>query len=549
MPESPLDRSEEVTVRRSRLLRRLQNALAAALLTSFILLGWIGRGPLEIGAGDDVIYLSLSRSLERGSYREIYRASAPLHTKYPPGYPAWILLVRRATGDSLDRIVVANLVLVALALLLLFAVARRLAGGWLAIALLLLLVLSHGVLWMGGSYYSEALFLLLSTASLASMLPTSRPGHRAAWFAIALSLLAFLTRLIGLSLVLAVGVWLWSRRSRIELAVHSLASTLIIGGWFGYTRSASSGQSVRSYGSDFAGGAHRVAQSALVRLAHRVWNNALEYGTQVLPSELSLLSMPGTHIDDWIWLGIDIVLLATGIVVLWKTWRAAALFLAAYGGALLLWPWAINRLLEPALPLVLLTLLLGAWRVARRLPVRVRSPALGLFVAVLALGAAHGAYDQIARSRQCDRANPYESPACFSEVKRSIVSASKYLREHASAEAVVLSWRPSDIQFLSGRLGEHALLVADAPTGGIARELRDRNIQYVLLNSFFAGETGPLAHALLASCRELRVEARFAPHALLLSTVAPGETYPDACDALASFVRENPNLTDPTGHG
>ena len=540
--ESLQGRSGEGATRPSQMLARLQTVLAAALVVVFMVLGWMGRGPIEIGAGDDVIYLSLSRSLESGSYREIYRASAPLQTKYPPAFPAWLVLVRRATGDRLDAIVVANLILVALAMLLLYAVARQFAGGWCALALLLLLGLSQALLWMGGSYYPEALFLLLSTGSLVATLSAERHGQRAVFAAIALALLAFLTRLAGITLVVAIGVWLWSRRKRIELAVYALASTLVVGGWFGYVRLASSVHTVRSYASEYGLRGSHIGGGAISQLTSRVWHNALVYGTELLPAGLSLLAIHGTRIDDWFWLVVNLTLLSTGIVVLWRRWRAAAAYLVLYAGLLLIWPWPIDRLLDPAVPLVLLTFLLGAWRLALRLPVRARGPVLAGFVALLTVGATIGAAERVGRYRACDRANPFTNPGCFNEHKRSIVSASEYLREHAAAGDVVLAWRPSDVQFLSGHLGEHAELVLRAPAGDIAHELRERKIQHVLLTPIFAQERGALADGLLAACRELQVEARFQPQTLLLSTTVPVAPTADACPALSEFVRANPNI-------
>ena len=100
--------------------------LVALLLLVYLVVGWRGRDPLKFTSGDDMIYLALSHSLESGSYRDIHLAGAPLHVKYPPVYPVWLMLVRQATGEHADLMLAANLGLVAISFAMLFGVARRL---------------------------------------------------------------------------------------------------------------------------------------------------------------------------------------------------------------------------------------------------------------------------------------------------------------------------------------------------------------------------------------------------------------------------------------
>src|SRR5262245_3038431 len=114
----------------SRFVAGIQNTLIAVLLVAFIAIGWRARPPLGLGGTDEMVYWALSKSLESGSYREIYQASAPRHLQYPPVYPAWLVVVRHTLGDRIELVPAANLALVAGALLLLTLVARQLMGGW-----------------------------------------------------------------------------------------------------------------------------------------------------------------------------------------------------------------------------------------------------------------------------------------------------------------------------------------------------------------------------------------------------------------------------------
>jgi len=511
--------------------------VVAFLVLLYLVMGWRGREPTMIRSSDELTYLALSQSIETGSYREIYRASAPFHTKYPPAYPAWLAVVRGVAGDHLDIIRAANLALTALTLVLLFGVVQRLAGTGLALALLLPLALSHGMLMAGGSLMSEAPFLFLSTATLAACVPTGRSPRWSGYAVIALALLAFLTRSAGITLVLAVGVWLWSRRRRAELAAYAGTSGLVVGGWFLYTALLPHDGVGRSYASDFASDSRGTHTAGLIeRLAKRAWHNAVEYGAKDLPFSLSLPTLPGTVVDNLVWVGACAVFLTVGFVVLWRVWRVAAAYLLLYAGLLLAWPWPDPRLLLPVVPLALLAFLLGARRVVGRLPVRARNPVFGVLVTLLAIGALRLALERDATISQCDRANPGTSPGCYDDDTRSMVAAARYIRDHAGPGDLVLTAKPPSMYFLSGHRTEPSWLLLQRPAAETSHALREWKIRFVLLTGLLPYETELLAPMLLTSCREFQVEASLSPHTLLLST-SPSRETADACASLTAYVR------------
>jgi hypothetical protein len=409
------------------------------------------------------------------------------------------------------------------------------------------MALSPAMLWTGGSLYSEALFLLISTSALAMTLKADRTGERGAVLgAIALALLAFLTRTAGIALVVGIGVWIWRRRKPAELMAYGLSSAVVMGGWFAYASAASPDPSARSYANDLADATATVRAGQLTQLTSRLWHNALNYTTQTLPTELSVPTIPGTLIDNWIWLLVQTALFAAGIVFLWRAWRAAAAYVLLYAGLLVLWPWPIARLLSPVIPLALLLLLLGAQRLTQRMSVRARGLAIGTLVAVLLFGAARGAIERIQKILPCDRANPYVSPGCYDAETRTIVAAATYVRLHTAPTDVVLASRPSSMQFLSGHLSEPALFLEQVPPGEAASALRARKIQHVLLTAVNPFERATLGGILLRSCTGFRVEAQFAPHAILLAPSSPDETGADACAVIAEFIREKGEQLHPT---
>ena len=104
---------------------RAQWLIAAVLLVAFALLAWLQRVPSLTTANDDATYVLLSRSLREGAYSSIHLVGAPVHTKYPPVFPALLAVVSTVFGESIDAFTAMNIALAAASLALVFAIARR----------------------------------------------------------------------------------------------------------------------------------------------------------------------------------------------------------------------------------------------------------------------------------------------------------------------------------------------------------------------------------------------------------------------------------------
>src|SRR4026209_170496 len=110
------------------LLTKFRWVLLTLAVLVLLVFGWRGRELLGITSGDDLTCLALSKLLERGSYREDFLVGAPLHVKYPPGYPAWLVVVRGLSGENLDVIRGTNLALLAAFVLCLYGIVLTVAG-------------------------------------------------------------------------------------------------------------------------------------------------------------------------------------------------------------------------------------------------------------------------------------------------------------------------------------------------------------------------------------------------------------------------------------
>lgn len=521
---------------------RLYGAAVALLIAVFLGLGWQTRPPLSIIGGDEPTYLSMSESLEHGSYRESFRANRPLHQLYPPGYPAWLVGVRHGLGESLDVIRAVNLLLAAAALLLMVGVVKGLAGSGYALAWLMLLVFHGDLLTHSGSAHSESLYLLLSCAALVltwRTKPELAEGKGGKWVAVALlAVAAFLVRPVGLAVLVGVAIWLIQTRRRVALLGFVTAGVLLVGGWLTYVKRPTNIEAGTSHAADFSAG-FQEEPGRIMALLEKVWTNVKVYATSELPFSLQLPTLPGTVVDNLFWLLLTLVVLAFGMASLWRKWPPAMTYLAAYGGILLMWPWPAGRLLVPVVPVLLLTALLGVQQALLRVPARWRAACVGALAILVGLGYAPRLAARLERSPACDRSSPYTSPGCYDPGTRSMIAAAMFLRDHAAPGEVVLTGKPSSIHYLSGLQAEPAQLLDGVEEGGAAAELRKRGIDYVIISTVLPQERGPLAHALRASCTELRVEGQFDSRALLLSPLPAPSDSMHACQALRAFLQQD----------
>ena len=161
---------------------------------------------------DSGVYIALGKSLATGQgYRAIFLAGHPPHTKYPPVFPAFLAPLIGLLGYHLLAMKLLMVALAMLTLYLLYVFFTDFAGDLMAFLVVTFTATSHGMLFYSQSIMAEIPYLCLS---LLALLWVHRCSKRGEWsggvmaIAVALISLAYLTRLIGLSLLLATVVYL-----------------------------------------------------------------------------------------------------------------------------------------------------------------------------------------------------------------------------------------------------------------------------------------------------------------------------------------------------
>ncbi|HEU4563219.1 MAG TPA: glycosyltransferase family 39 protein [Gemmatimonadaceae bacterium] len=525
-------------------------ALAALLLALHAALAWRLRAPSITTGNDDAAYLLLSRSLRALGYNDAFSIGNPIHSQYPPLYPALLAIVGLVSGDRLGAAIAVNILLSASALALLYDLARRHAPRAALLALAICAV-NPLLLSLASNIRSEPLFM--ACMALAFWL-LARDGRGARAGAGAAAIAGALARSAGVTLIAAVGIlWLARRRWRAAGAL-ALAAALTVGVWLGWTVVAPQQYAGLSYVADATFDPSEgpplppSLDSARARerdqppsgisglLARRITTNVPAYAAVAVPATLPVPTVEGTTVDNWLWVA---VLLAAGVVgTRWmaRRWPACVLFLACYGALLAIWPYMLSRFLAPALPLIALAVIIGVGEVGRRL-----RPALAMALPVLltaAVVARAGAEDvaQLRRMARCDRAHPMESAGCFPPASLAYFRAAAFIARQLPDSARFLTAKEATFYYLTRR---HTVPVLAAPTRSTAELegfLRRHEVDYVLLTRLRPDEWS-LGTALLGMCRELTVVGAWGETALLLRLEPPGAPATDAaaCTAIEGW--------------
>ena len=177
---------------------------------------------------------------EDGSYtRSLYLIQGGPSAVRSPGYTYFLGGIYALSGDSVTAGRIAGAVLGALAVLLLYLIARRIWGRRTGLVAAALAALFPPLVLLSRDLLSESLFIALELGAVLCVLNFRRSGGMLRWAAAAGALcgMAALTRNTGLALLLAMALGVWILRPRLRLlslaapAVMIACAALVIAPW------------------------------------------------------------------------------------------------------------------------------------------------------------------------------------------------------------------------------------------------------------------------------------------------------------------------------
>jgi hypothetical protein len=464
--------------------------------------------------------VSLGQSLRQGGYNEIWRIDAPVHSQYPPGYPALISVWGLAFGDSYVSLSAMNALLSTLALFLGYSLLRRLFGEGVALASLAVLAVNPMLVMSGGMVGSEPVFML---AGMLALFFAQRANLRRSDIAIAIGAAVFaaLSRSIGVVLIGALALhWLIERRWK-ALLVLAAATLVTVGAWMAWTVMAPEQYAGTSYIADLRAvtGQGGADQSVMKRVLRR----AIYYATDAVPFTIAQPSIANTLIDNIVGVLILWPAVAVGTFVLARRWWPAAIYLVLTGLLLLAWPWGNERFILPLMPLLMPALILGAMTIVQRIGKRAATVFVGLYVMTLWVSAATESAGRLPEAFSCRAGDFTRDLNCVAPDQAGYFEAIRHINEHTPPDAVILTAKSGALYHYTGRkVVSYRDAQAQGPEG-FRPYLERLGANWIVVTSM-SGESRRMMQIYEANCDYLSPEASFPEATYVLRVLAVADS-------------------------
>jgi hypothetical protein len=275
-----------------------------------------------------------------------------------------------------------------------------------------------------------------------------------------------------------------------------------------------------------------VPPSMMETLLTRVWENAVAYGTQIVPWSLTVPTIGGTPIDNVL---TSIVLFAACGFGAWQLRRRAPLamlYVIVYAALLLVWPWNAWRFVWPMVPLLVWAMIEGLVSIGAY--ARLLKPLAALAAVALLATAISRDVVMIRDARTCFRTDARESASCYTAMSRGFFRVGDFLRDSTPKLAIVVSGHEALLAYHSERSVLSSLAIGGRTPPATFALMRQRNAEYVVLTRL--REPAPqLVPTMTQGCRELEVVREY-DETLLLRLPEPGAMPgKNACDALVRY--------------
>jgi hypothetical protein len=305
---------------------------------------------------------------------------------------------------------------------------------------------------------------------------------------------------------------------------------LTVGLWLSWTVVAPRREVRRSYVDDAV--SLRIGQESFGQMiARRVATNATLYGGSGILAEFRLPLLRNTRLDNVAWFVVLGTLGVIGFAVVFRTWNAAAWYVVWYMSLLVVWPFYIERFLDPVLPFVTTMFVVGAWTLGDWL-----RPGTGLGARVAAalgvvlLGSA--AWVDRAQAAAAD-ACAHARAACATPDALDFMDAAHYVTTHTEPNALFIVPKSPTFYYVTQRKSMFWDEVIVQDSSSFLPYLDRNDVRYILTTPVL-GDYVTVVRLASAHCTQFDLMKAFSRYTLLLARRSvPSDGNSAACRALA----------------
>ncbi|WP_430409605.1 glycosyltransferase family 39 protein [Kordia sp.] len=321
--------------------------------------------------GDNASYYILGNAIANGEgYTNIQHLDKSAHYHYPPGYPVIIAGVTKVFPNDIITIKVVNGVLLLGAILLLFFIIKRLTENHhIAFAVCFVTLLNYHILGYATIMMSEIPYLFFSLLCLWLFLKIdfTKPVFKNWRFFLLLIFLSFsfYIRSVALALVVSLGAFLFFKKRWHYVYTLVGGFVLLYLPWILRSRNYTGNTYVSQL---LLKNPYKPELGSVdfIDICERVLINIERYITKELPSSILsskdvLYTGASTSIVEWLVGFLIIGVVVFGIFRLKKFRTLIALYMLAFFGLLIAWPyvWFGTRFLVPLIPLLIFLFIFG----------------------------------------------------------------------------------------------------------------------------------------------------------------------------------------------
>jgi hypothetical protein len=475
---------------------------------------------------DDAWYVVLAQSLATGQgYSLPNSPSVNILPLYPPAFPFLLSLIYRIAPSFPDNVYAFKLVSV-IAMLLVGILAYRHfqrvreLPWFVAMALTLATALSPLLVFMATStlmsecFFTLIFLLVIVLTERSAQAGASAKGLQLAALAGTVAAIAFLTRSIGVALLLAGFLYFLKEKLVRSAVVFSVVAVLLVAPWMLYTRAHAptpaqqkeqGGHIVLPYAQQFWQRRAGFTTSGTVTAAdlpERVLNNLTDIaGRDVLrviaaplfealrdpyaEAQSEKVRAGGSGAPVWLSFVLSLLLVAGFIAAVRERLTMAELAVPFSLGITLLWPWETVRFVLPLIPFLVYYFLLGV-RTLAGLALKDRAAQWKIVTVIAGLLIAINLYANLNYIAKASSASTLERPQwllTFDEAEAMF----KWTKDNTKAEGVLATANPPLAYLYTGR----KTVASDDPAANWD-SWNQLGVRYLLKGSLYAEPPDPI---------------------------------------------------------